>query len=61
MGETLPLVTTTFNRSLAIEARPERLSRDAGAVLLREILERTGIIAWLVARLADPRDPNLIT
>src|SRR5215212_1223404 len=61
MGETLPLFTTTFNRSLAIEARPERLSRDAGAVLLREILERTGIIAWLVARLADPRDPNLVT
>ena len=53
MGETLSLFTTSFNRSLAVEARPERLSRDAGAVLLREILERTGIIAWLgVVKLA---------
>lgn len=61
MGETLSLFTTSFNRSLAVEARPERLSRDAGAVLLREILERTGIIAWLAERLADPRQPSLVT
>ena len=61
MGETLSLFTTSFNRSLAVEARPERLSRDAGAVLLREILERTGIVAWLIERLADPRHPSLVT
>jgi hypothetical protein len=61
MGETLSLFTTSFNRSLAVEARPERLSRDAGAVLLREILERTGIVAWLTERLADPRQPGLVT
>src|SRR5687767_12041505 len=61
MGETLSLFTTSFNRSLAVEARPERLSRDAGAVLLREILERTGIVAWLIERRADPRHPSLVT
>lgn len=44
MGETLPLFTTTFNRGLSVESRPERLTGDAGAVLLREILERSGIV-----------------
>ncbi len=61
MGETLSLFTTSFNRSLAVEARPDRLSRDAGAVLLREFLERTGLIAWLAERLADPRQLSLVT
>src|SRR5512139_2008094 len=61
MGEMLPLFTTTFNRGLAIESRPERLTGDAGAVLLREILERSGIVPWLVGRLADPRRPDFVT
>ncbi len=42
-GESLSWFTSGFNRSLSIEARPERLTSDAGAVLLREILERSGI------------------
>src|SRR5919202_1567763 len=29
MGETLPLFTTTFNASLLVETRPERLTGDA--------------------------------
>ena len=61
MGETLPLFTATFNRGLSVEARPERLTGDAGAVLLREILECSGIVPWLVGRLADPRRANLVT
>src|SRR3712207_1923412 len=61
MGETLPLFTTSFNRSLSVEARPERLTGDAGAVLLREILELSGMIGWLAERLADPRQPHLVT
>jgi hypothetical protein len=55
VGEVLPIFIPSFNRSLVIEARPERLSSDAGAVLLRELLQRSGIIPWMVARLADPR------
>ena len=51
----------SFNRSLVIEVRLERLSSDAGAVLLRELLERSGIIPWMVARLADPRASNQVT
>src|SRR5918998_137937 len=61
MGETLPLFATTFNASVSIEARPERLSSDAGAVLLRETLERSGIVGWLTERLVDPRQPHLVT
>jgi hypothetical protein len=55
VGEALPMFMPTFNRSLVIEARPERLSSDGGAVLLREVLERSGIIPWMVA---PPRRPT---
>ena len=44
MGETLLPVATSFNASLSIEARPEHLTGDAGAVLVREVIERTGIL-----------------
>jgi hypothetical protein len=50
-----------FNGSLRVEARPERLTSEAGAVVLREVLERLGLVGWLTRRLHDPRDPALIT
>jgi len=55
MGETLQTVTTSFNRSLRVEHRAERLTGDPGAVALREILERSGIVEWMVPQLTDPR------
>ena len=58
MSETLPQIRPSFNRSLHIETRCERLSADTGALAQREILERTGIIDWLTERLHDPRDPS---
>ena len=58
MGETLQTVIPTFNRSLRIESRADRLTADPGAVLLREILERSGIVAWMTARLTDPLKPG---
>jgi len=61
VGEALPMLMPSFNRSLVIEARPERLSADGGAVLLRELLERSGILPWMVARLADPRAQDQVT
>ena len=61
MGETLPIFSTTFNGSVQIEARAEHLSADSGALLLREIMERTGIVDWLDERLLDLRKPPLIT
>ena len=51
MGETLSLFRFSFNNSLRIESRPERLTGEPGAMLLREIVERTRIIEWLTERL----------
>ena len=55
MGETLQPVTPRFNRSLRVECREDRLTGEPGAVLLREILEASGIVDWMGARLKDPR------
>ncbi len=55
MGETLRPVAAGFNRSLTIETRAERLTGDPGAVLLREVLDATGIIPWMAARMKDDR------
>lgn len=62
MGEANPTrFSFSFNRSLAFEGRPERLTRDAGALLLRETDERIGLTRRLAARLRDPRHPVLLT
>ena len=62
MGEEDPTrFPFSFNRSLAFEGRPERLTRDAGALLLRETDERMGLTRRLAARLRDPRHPLLLT
>ena len=62
MGEADPTrFPFSFNRSVAFEGRPERLTRDAGALLLREVDERTGLTGRLAARLHDPRHPVFIT
>lgn len=62
MGDNnLPLFQPEFNRALKVESRPERLSSEAGGVISREIIERLGIVNWLISRLHDPRDPDLIT
>lgn len=55
MGETVSPIKTTFNSSLQIEGRPERLSAQSGALLLREADERLGLSRDLAARLEDPR------
>jgi hypothetical protein len=55
MGETLRPVATGFNRSLMIETRSERLSGDPGAILLREVLDATGIVSWMAERMEDDR------
>jgi hypothetical protein len=55
MGETRQPVTPRFNRSLRIEARSERLTGDPGAVLLREALEATEIVPWMVGQMRDHR------
>ena len=54
MGETLPLFTPLFNKSVQIESRPEHLTGESGALIQREIMERSGIIDWLAARPSRP-------
>ncbi len=61
MGEDLTPFWTEFNGSLRIESRAERLTSEAGAIILREVVERLGIVPWMVERLHDPRDPRLVT
>lgn len=60
MGE-FTLFPPDFNNSLRIEARPERLTAEAGAVILREVIERLGVTKWLAPRLVDIRNQDLIT
>ena len=61
MGEELSLFSPEFNGSIRVEGRAERLTSEAGALVLRETMERLGVVGSLVERLADPRDPKLIT
>ena len=62
MGEvTNTLFPITFNKSLKVETRPEMLSSDGGAIVLREIDERLKVTKTLADNLSDPRDPNTIT
>lgn len=50
----------TFNRSVKVEVRQERLTSDAGAVLLREADHRLGLVEALAAGMVDARDPAKI-
>lgn len=50
----------TFNRSVKVRARDQRLSSDGGVLLLREADERLGLIESLVSTLHDPRRQDLI-
>lgn len=61
MGEVLTLFRPEFNRSLVVEARPERLTQESGAIVLREVMDRLGLGRWFEGRLVDSRNPALIT
>ena len=60
MPETIPQIRPSFNRSLRLETRPEWLSADTGALVQREMMDRSGLIDWLTERLHDPRHPSSI-
>lgn len=60
MGESVAEFRAQFNGAVRIEARGERLTGDAGALLLRDGLERIGFIDWLAGELVDRRTPELI-
>lgn len=56
MSEAAPLVfEPTFNRAVKVRSRDERLTSNAGALLLREVDHRLGLTASLGQVLVDPR------
>jgi hypothetical protein len=61
MGEEQELAFEfTFNRSIKVESREERLTGDAGVMLLRELDERLGLTSSLGESLIDRRDQDQI-
>jgi hypothetical protein len=54
------LLRPSFNGSLAIEGRSDRLTPLAGTVVLRELDERLGVTAAMASKLVDPRDPSRV-
>jgi hypothetical protein len=49
-----------FNRAVKVKVTDERLTSDAGLVMLREADHRLGLTESLAAKLDDPRHPNRI-
>ena len=61
MGESqFSIFQPEFNNSIRVEARPQRLSADGGALLLRELLDCSGVSRLLERHLVDARDPNRV-
>lgn len=50
----------SFNRAVKVQPRDDRLSSDAGVLLLREADHRLGLVESLAAGLRDPRNPDRI-
>lgn len=62
MGEVQStLFALDFNRSIQVESRGNRLSADAGVLLLREVFSRLKLEAFFERNLVDVRQPVLIT
>lgn len=49
-----------FNRSIKVEATDQRLTSNAGVLLLREADQRLQVISSIGEQLCDPRDPDRI-
>ena len=61
MGEACELLfEPLFNRSIKVRSRDDRLTSDAGVLILRDIDPRLGLISSLSERLADPRKQEKI-
>jgi len=57
MGETqVNLFEPEFNRSIKVQATDQRLTSNAGVILLRDAEHRIGMIDSIAANIHDPRD-----
>src|SRR5262249_40570904 len=52
--------STLANRAVVADFSGGRLTTDAGALLLREVAEKTGLFEALDAAIPDPRNPVFI-
>ena len=57
MGEILPSWKPSCNLSVSVQLSERKTSSDAGAFLLREVLDRSSVIESLDRQLLDDRDP----
>ena len=57
MGETLTTWSPSCNGSVNVQLSGDATTSDAGALLLREALDRSGVIEAMEDHLVDPRDP----
>lgn len=57
MGETIPTWKPTCNSSVSVQLSNRKISSDGGALLLREVLDRSGVIDRLDQQLIDSRNP----
>ena len=48
----------TFNRAIKVREKDDRLTGDAGLLLIREADHRLGLTASLADQMRDPRDPD---
>lgn len=61
MSEAVPLIfEPSFNRAVKVRSRDERLTSNAGVLLLREVDHRLGLTASLGQEMVDPRRQDLI-
>ncbi len=58
MGETLTTWAPACNGSIRVEMSGQRTTSDSGALLLREALDTSGVIAALEDHLVDQRDTS---
>lgn len=58
--EAKPFFEPTFNRAVKVRSRDERLTSDAGVLLLREADHRLGLTESLAEGIWDPRDPTKV-
>ena len=54
------LFEPTFNRSIKVRQADPRITSDAGALVLREVDHRLGLVADLAGGLRDPRHPTRV-
>jgi len=60
LGEIITSFKPTCNSSISVQLSSQRTTSDAGALLLRETLDSSGVTTMLEDQLLDPRDPTRV-